>query len=459
MFKIKKWVILVCSAVAVTATVFSVFSMTGCGGKKKVVVAKFLSHMPEKDDSFQKLVKMFNEKNEKEGFKVELQSIGGGADYVANAQSKLNSGDLTAFMVQAMGEMYQFREYADAEALKNLSFLKKARKEILESYSDGANLCAVPVAIEYYGYLVWNDILKACGVDSTKVKTWDDLVAATDEINKRLKSGEIQKKFPSMKTSWISFLKDAWAFCNHTFHTVTQKEFGNELNALNSTDFEFKYADDFRKMVSFQTANSVPEKFGEPDQAGLNKLLAVDYSAAFDQAFLNKSAAIIQMGNWAFQQLTKVDPSLANVDIIPFIMPDGSEGKYVMFASQGFMVNKKASKEQKEVAAKFFEFMYAPENLKYLCESMNMISPYATIEELEQTKALNQIDMRALKDFREGKFMVGGCGLVRGEKLTMNVLQSGLQKWVAAGEPGDGFNKDVVEPVKVAWKEMAPKKQ
>ena len=98
---------------------------------------------------------------------------------------------------------------------------------------------------------------------------------------------------------------------------------------------------------------------------------------------------MVQNGNWAWSQISKVSGNKVKEDNIKFLPIytgiEGEESQGLCIGTENyFAVNSKASKEEQQAAKDFIYWLYSSEKgKKFVSEKLGFISPFDTFDDTE----------------------------------------------------------------------------
>ena len=150
--------------------------------------------------------------------------------------------------------------------------------------------------------------------------------------------------------------------------------------AYNAKTIDFKYADNFRNVFDLYINNSTTEK-------GLLSGKSVEDSMS---EFALGKAAMVQNGNWAWEQISKVKGNTVKADDIKYlpiyIGIDGEEKQGLCIGTENYLaINKNVSEQKQKASVEFLEWLFSSETGKdYAVNKLNFISPFNTFKENER---------------------------------------------------------------------------
>ena len=135
----------------------------------------------EINDALQNLAKKYEEET---GVKVEVTSVGGGADYGASLKAEFAKGtEPDIFMIQGRGYYNVWQHKIDD--LSDQSWVPNAVKGTLDTVTIDGKVYGMPAATEGYGLMYNKDILDKAGIDPEKLTTFDALKTAFETLDSK----------------------------------------------------------------------------------------------------------------------------------------------------------------------------------------------------------------------------------------------------------------------------------
>lgn len=175
------------------------------GGSGKTI--KVYQLKVEINDALQELAKKYEKEK---GVKVEVTSVGGGADYGASLKAEFQKGtEPDIFMIQGAGDYETWKHKIDD--LSDQGWVKNAVKGTLDTVTIDGKVYGMPAATEGYGLLYNKDILDKAGIDPKSLDSFDKLKAAFETLD--------SKKAELGLDNVVSYTtKEFWVTGNHTFN-------------------------------------------------------------------------------------------------------------------------------------------------------------------------------------------------------------------------------------------------
>ncbi|WP_315071476.1 ABC transporter substrate-binding protein [uncultured Clostridium sp.] len=345
-------------------------TMTGCGqastntsaqnvndsGSEKTVRVYQLK--VEINDQLQELAKEYEKEK---GVKVEVTSVGGGADYGASLKAEFQKGtEPDIFMIQGAGDYETWKHKIDD--LSSEEWVNNAVKGTLDTVTIDGKIYGMPAATEGYGLLYNKEILDKSGIDPKSIDTFDKLKAAFEKLD--------SEKAELGIDNVVSYTtKEFWVTGNHTFNIplATQDnptQFTKDYLAGKADIVNNKQFNDWMNLVELLC------KYG-----GGKNLDTIDYSTQVGNFALGKTAFIHQ-GNWIASDLKNLDAKF-DMGFVPLAINDDPKmsGSIPVGVPMYWVVNKD-SKVNKE-AREFLDWMVSSKaGQESLVKDMDMIPAF-----------------------------------------------------------------------------------
>ena len=358
-------------------------TMVGCGTSSSVgssdsasksdsgKTVKIFQLKVEINDALQQLAKKYEQEK---GVKVEITSVGGGADYGASLKAEFQKGtEPDVFMVQGAGDYGVWKHKIDD--LSSEAWVKNAVKGALDTITFDGKVYGMPAATEGYGLIYNKEILDKAGIDPKSIDTFDKLKAAFEKLD--------SKKAELGLDNVISYTtKETWVTGNHTFNIPlaaqeNPKQFTEDYVAGKADVVNNKQFNDWMNLVELMC------KYG-----GGKTLDTIDYSHQVGSFALGKTA-FMQQGNWVASDLKNLDAKF-DMGFVPLAINDDTKvsGSIPVGVPMYWVVNKdsKVNKEAKE----FLDWMVTSKTgQESIVKDMNMIPAFTNFT-VESDNALNK---------------------------------------------------------------------
>ncbi|AOR24119.1 ABC transporter substrate-binding protein [Clostridium taeniosporum] len=316
----------------------------------------------EINDALQKLAKKYEEET---GVKVDITSVGGGADYGAALKAEFAKGtEPDIFMIQGAGDYKVWKHKIDE--LNDQPWVKDAVHGTLDSVTFDGKIYGMPAATEGYGLMYNKDILDKAKIDPNSIDTFDKLKAAFEKLDSM--KGDLKIDNVVSYTT-----KETWVTGNHTFNIPLAVQ-------DNPTQFVKDYVAGKADLVnnqSFKDWMNLVEllvKYG-----GGPTLDTIDYSTQVGNFGLGKTAFLHQ-GNWTSGDLAKLDAKFPK-GFIPLAINNDPKvsGSIPVGVPMYWAVNKDSSvnKEAKD----FLNWMVTSQaGQESIVKDMNMIPAFTNFK-------------------------------------------------------------------------------
>ena len=325
----------------------------------------------EINDALQALAKKYEEET---GVKVEVTSVGGGADYGASLKAEFQKGtEPDIFMIQGAGDYGVWKHKIDD--LTSEPWVKNAVNGTLDTVTFDNKVYGMPAATEGYGLMYNKEILDKAGIDPKTIDTFDKLKAAFETLD--------SKKAELGIDNVVSYTtKETWVTGNHTFNiplaaqedpTQFVKDYvAGTADIVNNQEFK-----DWMNLVELMC------KYG-----GGKTLDTIDYSNQVGNFALEKTA-FIQQGNWIASDLKNLDAKF-DMGFIPLSINNDTKvsGSIPVGVPMYWVVNKDSA-VNKEAKA-FLDWMVTSDaGQESLVKDMNMIPAFKGFK-VESDNTLNK---------------------------------------------------------------------
>ncbi|MEE0931257.1 MAG: ABC transporter substrate-binding protein [Acutalibacteraceae bacterium] len=345
----------------------------------------YLNFKPEISDKYEEIAKKYEEET---GIKVKVSTAASG-EYEKTLTTQMANADTAPTIFQINGPVgYEnWKDYcadlSDTEFYNTLSDKTLAVKS-------GDGVYGVPYAVEGYGIIYNNAIMEkyfSSDKKSTEYKsmdeinTYDKLKEVVEDMTKIKDELGIKGVFgsTSLKTG------DDWRWQTHLMNLPLYYEFKSDdessiLSCLNSKELGFKYSDNFKNIFDLYTNNSCTEK----NQLGSK---TVDESMG---EFALGNVAMIQNGNWAWDQISQTKGNVVEADDIKYLPiytgVDGEENQGLCIGTENyFAINNQADPAEQQASIDFLEWLFSSEyGKKAVVEDLGFIAPFTTFTDDEK---------------------------------------------------------------------------
>lgn len=379
--------------IAILAVAVLIFTASACGKKdttnadnpKADNTVYFLNFKPEIADIYKEIAKKYEEEK---GVKVKVVTAASNT-YETTLKSEIAKSDApTIFQINGSVGYQSWSKYC-----KNLSDTKLydylSDKDLAIKNSDG--VFGIPYVVEGYGIIYNNAIMekyfalkdKAVSISKAEeITNFRLLKEVAEDMTKHKQELGIDGVFAS--TSMAG--GEQWRWTTHLLNMpiyYEMKEKSDEStisSAYNAKTIDFKYSENFKNIFDLYINNSTTEK-------GLLSGKSVENSMS---EFALGKAAMVQNGNWAWDQISKVKGNTVKADDIKYlpiyIGVDGEEKQGLCIGTENYLaVNKNVSEEKQKASVEFLEWLFSSSTGKdYVVNKLKFISPFNTFNDDEK---------------------------------------------------------------------------
>lgn len=379
--------------IAILAVAVLIFTASACGKKdttnadnpKVDNTVYFLNFKPEIADIYKEIA---NKYEKEKGVKVKVVTAASNT-YETTLKSEIVKSDApTIFQINGPVGYQSWSKYC-----KNLSDTKLydylSDKNLAIKNSDG--VYGIPYVVEGYGIIYNNAIMekyfalkdKAVSISKAEeITNFKLLKEVAEDMTKHKQELGIDGVFAS--TSMAG--GEQWRWTTHLLNMpiyYEMKEKSDEStisSAYNAKTIDFKYSENFKNIFDLYINNSTTEK-------GLLSGKSVENSMS---EFALGKAAMVQNGNWAWDQISKVKGNTVKADDIKYlpiyIGVDGEEKQGLCIGTENYLaVNKNVSEEKQKASVEFLEWLFSSSTGKdYVVNKLKFISPFNTFNDDEK---------------------------------------------------------------------------
>lgn len=369
------------------------FTVSACGKKNETDMnsAKadntvyFLNFKPEIADIYKEIAQKYEAEK---GVKVKVVTAASNT-YETTLKSEIAKSDApTIFQINGPVGYQSWAKYCkDLSDTKLYDYLSD--KDLAIKNSGG--VFGIPYVVEGYGIIYNNAIMekyfalkdKAVSISKAEeITSFKLLKEVVEDMTKHKQELGIDGVFASTSMSG----GEQWRWTTHLLNMpiyYEMKDISDESaisTAYNAKTIDFKYADNFRNVFDLYINNSTTEK-GLLSGKSVEDLMS---------EFALGKAAMVQNGNWAWEQISKVKGNTVKADDIKYlpiyIGIDGEEKQGLCIGTENYLaINKNVSEQKQKASVEFLEWLFSSETGKdYAVNKLNFISPFNTFKENER---------------------------------------------------------------------------
>lgn len=383
----KTLALFLCAALAITLAACGKNDMKPNTNTAKAGSVYFLNFKPEVADIYKEIAAKYKEEK---GVDVKIVTAASNT-YETTLKSEIAKSEApTIFQINGPVGYKAWANYCeDLSDTKLYSYLTD--KNLAVKNENG--VFGIPYVVEGYG-IIYNDAImkkyfalkdKAVSISkATDIKDFETLNAVVTDMTKHKKELGIDGVFAA--TSMGS--GEQWRWTNHLasvpvyYEKKDDSDISTLVSALEEKEIEFEYSQNFRKIFDLYLNNSTTPK-------GLLSGKSVDNAMA---EFALGKAAMVQNGNWAWEQISNVGGNTVKADDIKYLPiytgVKGEEKQGLCIGTENYLaINKNASAEDKKASIEFLEWLFSSETGKdYVVNKLNFIAPFNTFKDDEKPK-------------------------------------------------------------------------
>lgn len=345
----------------------------------------YLNFKPEIAEVYDEIAQVYETET---GVKVTVVTAASGT-YEQTLRSEIAKADApTLFQINGPVGYQNWVDYCldlkDTELYSHLS-----DKSLAVTSGDG--VYGIPYVVEGYGIIYNNAIMeqyfaldnKTVSISSAdEINNFATLKAVVEDMTANKDALGIEGVFAS--TSLVA--GEQWRWQTHLANLPLYYEFrdidpeNTVLAGLAANEITFKYSDNYKNIFDLYTNNSTTDK-------GLLGSKSVDDSMA---EFALGQCAMVQNGNWAWNQINGVEGNTVAAEDIKF-MPiytevSGEENQGLCIGTENyFAINSQASPEDQQASIDFVTWLFTSDMGKdYVVNKLGFIAPFDTFTEDEK---------------------------------------------------------------------------
>ncbi|MFS0614424.1 extracellular solute-binding protein [Lederbergia ruris] len=310
-------------------------SSTGSSGKSDQETVKIFQFKVEIAEALNKLVEEYEEET---GVKVEVETVGGGADYDAALKAKLAGGEEPdIFNNTGLSQLEQYKDRA--MDLSDQPWVDRVYDSAKQWMFTDEGVFGMPFGIEVHGLIYNKDLFEQAGITSEP-----ETLSELRDAMKKLKDAGIQPLANGFGEWWI---------LNQLLTVATASRDDPVDFSDKVSKGELKLSEDpiFQEFV--KTLDTFIE-YSNPNP------LTTDYNTQVTM-FASGEAAMMSQGNWTQVQIDGIDPDM-NIGLIGIPIGDEYYGKVSGGVPNHWVVNKKGNNP--EGAKKFLDWLVSSDRGK-----------------------------------------------------------------------------------------------
>ena len=360
-------------------------------------------------------------------------------DYNSDLKARMSSSDKpTIYNLDGAEDLKEWEGYY--EDLSDQPWVGEVFEGYLDNMTLDGKVYGLPMSVEGYGFIYNKAIFDAAGIDLASCVTVDDFDKAFGELKEKIDNGDLAEDYPDLAAVLSFPAGEGWVPGLHTSNVFLSAEFeGSAAAAAEAEGIEFKYGDDFQKLVDLQVKYTADAE--EP-----SLLNAVDYSSQMSD-LLTETVAVIQQGNWISSEVMNTDEELlGKLDMVAMPSTEATAGTLPVGVNTNWVVNAQADANQIEAAKDFLNWLYTSETGKdFVINQFGFIPVMSGYEDFEIENPLINAIIRYSGDGKTTNWVIaaypagwsdGVCGsdiqaYLAGEKTWDEVISDCVEQWKA----------------------------
>jgi raffinose/stachyose/melibiose transport system substrate-binding protein len=401
-------------------------SSAASGGKPdKEVTIKMFQFKVEIAEQLAAMIKEYEKLHP--GVHIELETVGGGADYGAALKAKFNSGDRPdIFNNGGFSELDLWQEHLeDLSDQPWVQYLVDAAKPPMTK--DG-KLYGMPVNLEGYGYIYNKELFAKAGITQTP-RTLDELKAAAQ----KLKDAGI--------TPFINGYAEWWVLGNHFINIPFAQQ-------QDPAAFIQGLYDGTAKIPGNEVFDQWMNLFDLTLQHSNANPLQTDYNTQVTE-FANGNAAMMQQGNWTQVAITETNPNI-QIGFLPMPINNDADAmdKLPVGVPSNWVVYKNSP--VKEEAKAFLNWMVSSEiGQRYITEEFKFIPAFTNIPADENV--LGPLAADIVRYSKEGRTISWNWFKFPSGEATSNKFADAMQAYIG----GQQNKSQLMDSLQKIWEDMS----
>ena len=395
----------------------------GQGGGKTVI--KMFQFKVEIARQLEELIKEYEALNP--NIDIQLETVGGGADYGAALKAKFNSNDKPdIFNNGGFTDLDLWLEHL--EDLSDQPWVENLVDAAKEPMTKDGKLYGQPLNLEGYGFIYNKDLFQQAGITELP-KTLSELEAAA------------QKLQDAGITPFINGYGEWWVLGNHFVNIPFAHQEDPDA-------FIAGLYDGSTKITGNETFLQWTDLFDLTLKYGNKNPLQTDYNTQVT-GFATGQAAMTQQGNWTQVAISEANPDI-NIGFLPMPINDDAEAmdKLPVGVPNNWVVHKNS--KVKEEAKAFLNWMVTSDiGQRYITEEFKFIPAFKNIHADESV--LGQLAADIMNYTQQDKTLTWNWFKFPGGEATSNEFGDAMQAYV----DGQLTKEQLLEQFQKTWDSLA----
>ncbi len=331
--------------------------------------------------------------------------------------------------------------YADyLEDLSDQPWVDKANAGMLDLDKVGDKIYGMPVTTEGMGLITNKAMFEAVGIDVSTLDTYDKIDEAFNTLQTAIDKGELKDQFPNLQNVTAVQAGATWVLGNHAINVALTPEFNGDVFACADADeVSFEYKQSYIDYTNLQLKYSA----GKDDPS---KCITIEYTDAVQDLLANGKVAVIQQGNWIYNDVAKIDQTIADSLVyLPVPIKGYKEDCIFSIVSNYWCVNKQSDDDVRDACKHFLNWLYQSDTGKNIVVNEFGFTPvFNNYGDLKPSDPLTQNMVEFLENGKAISMVYRGAPT--GEDYTMNVFGANVQGVLAGKMTWDEcFDKSAKE--------------
>jgi len=341
------------------------------------------------------------------GAQIRIQTVEGKEAYRTALRAKLVNGEqVDLFHLFGYQDLRELRDYA--APLTGLSWISKTEPDLLDPVTVDGKIYGVPLSVEGIGLIANEEIFDAAGIALSEIGSFEDLVAAFQDLRGKIDSGELLKEFPDLKAVGEFPAGDA-SFMEQMANIAFTDVFGSARKAADAPVMGLSHNDAFEEYVRSLARYTSSRK----DWTSLN---SVAQNLQVECGLAAGRVAVIQQNVAIAGRVHRLDEEISAKMVLLPIPLDGVEQSTVYVGVPSYWaVSARSDPEAAEVAKAFLTWLYrTEEGTGVLAEEFGAISPYRDTAQSTgyslHSQLMSYIDSGRTRPLLHNEFPRDWCG-------------------------------------------------
>ncbi|RXZ79408.1 carbohydrate ABC transporter substrate-binding protein [Paenibacillaceae bacterium] len=387
----------------------------------KQVTIKMFQYKVEIAEQLSRMIKEYEALTP--GVKIELETVGGGADYNSTLRTKFNSSEKPdIFNNGGFSDLdlwvEHLEDFSDEPWAADLMDIAK------EPMTKDGKLYGQPLTLEGYGFVYNKDLFEQAGIEQLP-KTLEELEA----VAIKLQAVGI--------TPFVNGYGEWWVLGNHLANIA----FAHQPNP---NEFIASLYDGSNQIPGNEIFDQWLDLFDLTLKYGGKNPLQTDYSTEISE-FASGKAAMTQQGNWTQVAIMQTNPDI-NIGLLPMPINNDKEAmdKLPVGVPSNWVIHKNSP--VKEEAKAFLNWMATSDiGQRYITEEFKSIPPFKSME--ANVEVLGQMSADIVEYIKADKTLSYNYFKFPGGEATGNEFGNVMQAYIG----GKSSREQLLNDLQKTW--------